>query len=600
MTLPLLLLLATAGAQEATDIGLPELNAQLWRPPVDGTHTLWTLDAGVAPEKHFQARALASYAMDPLVVIFEDGDRMDLVSDVLQLDLTAATVVGRFRLGLDVPVYLHSAGQLSGGGLGSGDVMLDVKGGILDRDEAPLGLAVDARLFMPTATVDLPLGNQGLAWELAAVADKRVGPVLLAANLGTRGVPEVVLENVTVNDQFFYRLGGGYELHDNAGISADLAGALTYGEGFANDASSPVEGILGGWGRVADNVVVRGGLGTGLSQGIGAPVFRALLSVGYEPPLVRDSDDDGLLDDVDACVDQPEDFDGWADSDGCPDPSTLVQVRLVVPGGELLADASAVLRGEAEVAEGGNNFEALLHPGAYRLAASAPGYRPLDVPVTVPGTGPHLVELMLEPKKGTLTLKVLGPDGEPIAASVAVDRRGQRDVEAGELSVELLPGVHNLVVQAPGYALERAEADIVVDQVTELTVQLAPTRVAVTREKIDILEKVYFDTGKDTIKAESFPLLDEIAGILTARDDILKVRIEGHTDERGRASTNQELSERRAASVLRYLGEKGVAADRLHSVGFGESKPVDPGHNEKAWDANRRVEFMIEAWAEES
>ncbi len=598
MNLASLILIAAAAAQDVTDIGVPDINAQLWRPPIDGTHTLWTLDSGLAPEGSFVGRAMASYAMDPLVVVFESGERMDLVSDVFQVDLMGAYTVKRLRIGLDLPLYLFTDGQIVDGSAGSGDLMIDVKGTILDREEAPLGLALDGRLFMPTATVDLPLGTLGLGWELAAVADKQLGPVLLAANLGTRGLPEVELSNVTINDQFFYRLGGGYALSDAAGISADLAGALTYTEGFANNASAPLEAILGGWGRVADSMVVRGGVGTGLTRGIGSPVFRAIVAVGYEPPRVKDTDEDGLVDSADPCPEQPEDFDSWNDEDGCPDPSVWVQVRLVNRDGEIIDDASGILLGEEERGEGGGEFEVMVHPGAYRLEAAAPGFRSKDIPVEVPELGPHLVELMLQPEKGRLGLTVLGPDDTPLAAYLVIDRLDRAEVPAEGLELELLPGSHSLLVQAEGYALGRAEAEIAVDELTEVVLRMAPTRVAVTRDKIEILEKVYFDTAKDTIKAESYALLDEIAGILLEREDILRVRVEGHTDERGGASGNQTLSERRAASVRAYLIDKGVAPERLVSQGFGESRPVDPAHTAAAWDKNRRVEFMIEAWAD--
>jgi outer membrane protein OmpA-like peptidoglycan-associated protein len=597
MTLATLLLIAAASAQDNTDIGVPEINAQLWRPPVDGTHTLWTLDSGMAPDGHFVARAMGSYAMDPLVVIFDSGERMELVSDVLQLDLMGAYTIGRVRLGLDMPVYLFTDGQIVDGSMGTGDVMIDLKGSILDRGEAAVGLALDGRLFVPTATVDLPLGTQGLGWELAAVVDKQIGPMLVAANLGTRGVPQVELSNVTVNDQLFYRLGGGYALSDAGGVSADLAGAVTYAEGFSNSASAPLEALLGGWGRVGGSTVIRGGVGTGLTQGIGSPVFRAILGVGYEPPLVRDTDGDGLVDSADACPEQPEDFDSWADSDGCPDPSVEVEVRLVNREGEIIEDAAGKLRGDAQGAEGFGAFEGMLHPGAYRLDASAPGYRAQDIPVTVPEQGPHVVELLLLPETGRMRVTVLGPDDAPIAAYLVIDKSDRAEVGKGGVEIELLPGAHELLVQAEGFALGRARADVVVDELSEVVVRLEATRVAVTHDKIEILEKVYFDTGKDTIKPESYPLLDEIVGILAERQDILRVRIEGHTDERGGASSNQGLSDRRAAAVRRYLEEKGIAAERLVSQGFGESKPVDPGHNAAAWDKNRRVEFMIEAWA---
>jgi peptidoglycan-associated lipoprotein len=69
--------------------------------------------------------------------------------------------------------------------------------------------------------------------------------------------------------------------------------------------------------------------------------------------------------------------------------------------------------------------------------------------------------------------------------------------------------------------------------------------------------------------------------------------VQGHTDERGSDAYNLDLSDRRAASVRRYLTEHGVTADRLQSHGYGETQPIDPSHGEKAWSKNRRVEFLI-------
>jgi len=87
---------------------------------------------------------------------------------------------------------------------------------------------------------------------------------------------------------------------------------------------------------------------------------------------------------------------------------------------------------------------------------------------------------------------------------------------------------------------------------------------------------------------------------LKAYPEIAKLRIEGHTDSRGSASTNQKLSEARAAAVLTYLVEHGVSADRMSSAGFGESKPIDPREVAEAWDKNRRVDFFVEVWQDEA
>jgi len=70
-----------------------------------------------------------------------------------------------------------------------------------------------------------------------------------------------------------------------------------------------------------------------------------------------------------------------------------------------------------------------------------------------------------------------------------------------------------------------------------------------------------------------------------------KVVLEGHADERGTEEYNLQLSNRRAATVKKYLTDLGLSGGKLESVGYGENKPAVDGHDEAAWAANRRVEF---------
>ncbi len=81
--------------------------------------------------------------------------------------------------------------------------------------------------------------------------------------------------------------------------------------------------------------------------------------------------------------------------------------------------------------------------------------------------------------------------------------------------------------------------------------------VTLTTEKIVILDKVFFDTGKSTIQSQSFGLLDQVGTILRAHQDIVKVRIEGHTDDKGEDAANLTLSQERADAVRTYLVGKG-------------------------------------------
>jgi outer membrane protein OmpA-like peptidoglycan-associated protein len=117
--------------------------------------------------------------------------------------------------------------------------------------------------------------------------------------------------------------------------------------------------------------------------------------------------------------------------------------------------------------------------------------------------------------------------------------------------------------------------------------------VRVTSTKIEILDKVFFDNDKDTIKPVSFPILDQVVSVLKANTQIQRIRVEGHTDRWGPPEHNLDLSKRRALSVKNYLISKGVEENRLESEGYGPTRPLDPRKNFAADDKNRRVEFVI-------
>ena len=87
--------------------------------------------------------------------------------------------------------------------------------------------------------------------------------------------------------------------------------------------------------------------------------------------------------------------------------------------------------------------------------------------------------------------------------------------------------------------------------------------------------------------------------VLNANAEIMKkyptwvVTVEGHADERGTAEYNLALGERRALAVRTYLVSLGISADRLRTVSYGKEFPFDPGHDEAAWEKNRRAQFVL-------
>jgi outer membrane protein OmpA-like peptidoglycan-associated protein len=103
---------------------------------------------------------------------------------------------------------------------------------------------------------------------------------------------------------------------------------------------------------------------------------------------------------------------------------------------------------------------------------------------------------------------------------------------------------------------------------------------------------IYFDTDKDTLKADSQPTLQEISKLLTA-DTKLRIQVVGHTDNQGTPEYNLDLSRRRAANVVRALtAQYGVAANRLSSFGCGPYAPVASNDSEDGKTQNRRVELV--------
>ena len=103
---------------------------------------------------------------------------------------------------------------------------------------------------------------------------------------------------------------------------------------------------------------------------------------------------------------------------------------------------------------------------------------------------------------------------------------------------------------------------------------------------------IYFDFDKSNIRDDQRPNITKNARLLSQYQTV-RIRIEGHCDERGTNEYNLALGQRRADSVKSFLSDYDINDSRISTVSYGESRPVDPGHNEVAWAKNRRGEFII-------
>lgn len=116
---------------------------------------------------------------------------------------------------------------------------------------------------------------------------------------------------------------------------------------------------------------------------------------------------------------------------------------------------------------------------------------------------------------------------------------------------------------------------------------------AVAEECTRQLQPVFYDYNKSDVREDQIAALQNNARVLkTGQCAPASVLLEGHCDERGTDEYNLALGERRAKAAKDYLVSLGIAEGRMSTISYGESKPFSEGHNEEAWQQNRRAHFL--------
>lgn len=146
-------------------------------------------------------------------------------------------------------------------------------------------------------------------------------------------------------------------------------------------------------------------------------------------------------------------------------------------------------------------------------------------------------------------------------------------------------------INAPGYLFHSENFNIpdtatyqIIEQVIELD------KIAVG--KSIVLNNIFFDFDKATLKPESIMELEKVYDLMTANPQ-MKVELSGHTDNKGTAAYNKNLSMQRAQVVMNYLLKKGIKKNRMKAVGYGFDRPIDTNDTDEGRAHNRRTEFTI-------
>ncbi|MEM9194697.1 MAG: hypothetical protein AAGF12_36295 [Myxococcota bacterium] len=278
-----------------------------------------------------------NYSLNPLLLNLDDDTEQDVIDSRLNGHfLFQIGLFGRLALGVEMPltlyqdvrqgVLLDELGEVDA--VAAGDPRILARYRFLGEDSTVerernegYGVAVQAGVSLPIGSDDAFTSEEGVTTELSAIADFHLLGAGVGAQIGWRHrfEPQTVL-GARFRDELEVALG----LKLPIPVTRDLVGILE--ARWITDLGSPgfngpinyVEGDLGVRIRRGD-ITLTGVVGTGFTGAVGAPSFRTMLAIGWNP-RVLDSDGDGVPDDSDQCEFLPEDFDGFEDEDGCLDP----------------------------------------------------------------------------------------------------------------------------------------------------------------------------------------------------------------------------------------------------------------------------------------
>ena len=497
---------------------------------------------------------------------------------------------------------------------GIGDIMVHPKVRLMNAARNKLGLAVIPSVVLPTGNKNAFLGEGKLIFQPTAVVDGEfgyLGRFRIALNAGARirssesrfvddgmadTAPRTYMGGAAlINTQYGLRVKN--ELVGGVGVSFgivpqkfDVVGEV-YGQAglgakrieATNEVSLPpiIEAVGGIKLYMARNSFFLLGGGWRLaSNTYGAAAPRAFVGFIFEPNI-GDRDGDGYKDDVDQCPDDPEDFDDFEDADGCPDPDN---------DKDGILDVDDKCPNDPETKNGFQDEDGC--PDSTTNDRDGDGIpdnvdKCPDDPEDKDGF--EDTDGCPDPdndKDGILDINDLCPN-DPEDKDGFEDTDGCPDPDNDH---DRILDVNDKCPNEPETYNGFEDEDGCPDK----------GKVIVRKGKLEILDKIYFETDKDEIKPVSFPLLDAIAATIKGNPQIQLIEIQGHADERGDDAHNLDLTERRAAAVKRALYERNVEPGRLKSHGYGETKPVCTEHNEDCWSRNRRSEFIILKRADEA
>ncbi len=538
-----------------------------------------TTESGeLEPPFDFTAGLGFHYAHEPVVLRsgLDDGSVIGkpVVESRLNLDLSfAMAFTNWFELDVYIPMVVNQSGtnpntQEAIPSFALGDIALTPRFAYWKKNGGSVGLLLPIIFPSGKATPGSFAGEPQFAFRptLAFGVDSEV--VDWALNLGAtvrKSTSEAAIEQ---GMDFNYSTGLEFNLYKEAHfLAVDVWGGTPF-NGFFQDLNSTLLEVDAAYKFRIWRVYTTLGGGAGLTSGRGIPDWRMFLQVSYASEVL-DRDGDGVEDDTDQCIDDPEDRDSWQDADGCPEPDN---------DGDGILDVNDECKNEPEDFDQWKDGD-----GCPELDNDEDGLLdPNDQCKNEPEDRDNWKDEDGCPDPDNDEDGVL--DGADKCPNDKEDRDNWQDADGcpepdndGDKYLDAADKCPNDAENYNGYNDEDGCPDILF-----------------TCKEFIIDDKVYFKTGSAKIDPKSFKLLDAVAQTILANPVAEITEVQGHTDKAGGRGYNIKLSTARANSVMNYMAGKGVPAERLTAMGYGFDKPLEEGKDGKQYyEQNRRVQFIV-------
>jgi OOP family OmpA-OmpF porin len=500
---------------------------------------------------------VGDYGYKPLV--FYDNTTGDetqaLIKHQLYAHVGASLVLWeRLRLGVNLPIALLTKGDggTSGGvtyavdsGVAMGDLRVAADVRLFGEYRSPISMALGVGTYLPTGSQEAYAGDGKVRVAPRLLIAGEVGPFAYSARAGYNfRLQDGNFNGQPIGNEIAWAAAAGFRVADgHLLLGPEIYGTAVTEGGDFNARGNPIEGILGGHYTAGD---VRFGLGagTGLTRGFGSPQVRVVAMLEWAPqiekeppppPAPADRDDDGIIDAEDACPDEPGKASDDPKKNGCP------------------------LRDKDE-------------DGIFDDDDACPEVKGVENE---------------DPKKNGCPPDK-DEDGILDDDDACPDEKGEKNEDPKKNGCPPPKDTDGDGIIDPEDACPTAAGPR-----NEDPKKHGCPEARIEKGQIRIIEQVKFKTGSDVILPVSDSILQAVLNIMKEHPEIGKLGIEGHTDNRGAAQFNKNLSKKRAASVVRWLTNHGVEAGRLQSAGYGFERPLDSNDTEEGRAANRRVEFHL-------